>query len=98
MGAAERVIRHRLREGAPRALRMLECFSGAPQRGVRGTPGVLVGEDVEHESPARDLPLTQLTRPPQRHFEIGDPEREPPHLGVYPAAARARPDLRGDAK
>src|SRR3990172_4577148 len=77
---------------------MLERLAGAPQPGVRPIPGVLVCKDVERDGPARDLPLAKLARPAQPGFEIRDAERQPPHLDLHPAAARARPDLRGDAR
>ena len=96
MGTPERVVRRCVREGAPRALRILERLAGVSQA-VRRVAGVLVGKDAEHEGPARDLPLAQLARPARRDFEIRDAERQPPHLDLHPAAARARPDLHGEA-
>ncbi len=96
MGAPEREARRRLRERAPGTLGTLQRLAGVPESAVRRIAGVLVGKDVEHEGPARDLPLAELARLAQPDFEIGDAGREPPHLDLRPAAARARPDQYGE--
>src|SRR5262249_52266120 len=93
IGASEHMIRERLCEGTARALRTFQTLAPVPQR----VGGLLICIDMDKEGPARNLPLAKLPRPAQCDFEIRDSECQPTHLDLYPAPARARPDLQRDA-